>query len=100
VDNKQRRFIKSSATASVKKLIDEAYLALTGNRPDRAARYVKMAWELIKKNRVRLPKDYRNSFCRKCLTIWVPEKTAVVYFDQKNNCLRIKCKKCGFSKRI
>lgn len=100
MDNRQKRFIKSASTLSAKKLIDEARLALLGKKPERAARYVRMAWELIKKNKVNLPTDYKNSFCRKCLTVWVPSETATVYFDKKNNCLRIKCKKCGFSKRV
>lgn len=100
MNNKQKRFIKSASSYSVKKLLEEATLAFESGKKDRAFRYVKMAWELIKKNKVRLLPQYKNSFCRKCLSLWVLGETAAAYFDRKNDCLRIKCLKCGFSKMI
>ncbi|MEM3422847.1 MAG: hypothetical protein QXF35_04505 [Candidatus Bilamarchaeaceae archaeon] len=97
---KHKRFIKRSSFDSVKKLLEEARLAFDSGKIERANRYVRMCWEIVKKNRVRLPKEYKNSFCRKCLSLWVPGSTAIVYFDKKNDCLRIRCLKCGFSKRL
>jgi len=100
VDNRQKRFIKSTSRDSAKKLIDEARSAWLSGKKERALRYVKMAWEIIKKHRLRLPPDYKNSFCKKCLTLWIPEETLQIYFDKKHDCIRIRCKKCGHTKRI
>jgi RNase P subunit RPR2 len=58
-----------------------------------------MAYNLLKKHRSRLPDELRNSFCRKCLVVWIPGETAKVSFDRKNSCLRIRCG-CGHSKRL
>ena len=95
-----KKLIKTSAKDSLVELIDQAHKAYEKGQKTKAKRYVEMAWELLKKHKVRLPKEYRNSFCRKCRTIWIPGETASVFFDRKNNCLKIKCKKCGFTKRL
>ncbi|MEM2908809.1 MAG: hypothetical protein QXT05_02235 [Candidatus Bilamarchaeaceae archaeon] len=97
---KRKRLIKRVASQSVINLIDESHDAYLTGKIERAARYIRMAWELLKKNKTRLPKEYRNAFCRKCLTPWIPGETATVKFDRMHNCLRIKCRKCGFEKRL
>jgi RNase P subunit RPR2 len=58
-----------------------------------------MAFELLKKHKVKLPAELKNSFCRKCHLVWLPGETAVISFDRKNDCLRITCR-CGHSKRL
>ena len=62
-------------------------------------RYVKMAFELKKKNRIRLPDELRNSFCKKCYALWIPARTITTWFDSKHDCIRLKCE-CGFTKRV
>ncbi len=59
-----------------------------------------MAFYHIKKHKIHVPNEYKNAICKKCHTVWIPEKTARVYFDRKQNCLRIECRKCGFTKRL
>ena len=59
-----------------------------------------MVMDLLKKNKAGLPSEARNSFCRRCHSIWIPEKTVVITFDRKNSCLRVLCKRCGNSKRL
>ena len=97
--DKRKKVIKTSVRESVKKLINQARKSYKAGKKAQAKRYVKMALDLMKKNKVRLPPELKNSFCKKCCTIWIPEKTLMVYYDSKNDCLRIKCE-CGHTKRI
>lgn len=99
MQSSRKSLIKSSVRLSIAKLVAQARSAYSKSEPARSKRYVRMAFDLLRKNKVGLQKELRNSFCRKCLTIWIPGKTATVYFDRKNDCLRIKCQ-CGHSKRL
>lgn len=95
----RKSIINSSVRSSISKLLAKARDAYSASRPDRSRRYVRMAFDLLKKNKARLPKELRNSFCRKCYSIWIPGQSATVFFDRKNDCLRIRCS-CGHSKRL
>ncbi len=97
--SKRKSIIKSSVRQSIERLLDRARKEHSGANASRSRRYVEMAFQLLKKNKVKLPKELRNSFCRKCRQVWIPGKTATVSFDRKNNCLRIRCM-CGHSKRL
>jgi ribonuclease P protein subunit RPR2 len=99
MQSSRKSIIKSSVRSSIERLLDQARKAYTGRMPDRSRRYVEMAFQLLRKNKAKLPKELKNSFCRKCFQVWIPGKTATVSFDRKNNCLRIKCG-CGHSKRL
>jgi ribonuclease P protein subunit RPR2 len=99
MDSRRKNIIKSSVCESIRKLLDLSRQSYLKNNPIRSLRYAKMAFELLKKNKVKLPKELKNSFCRKCYLVWIPEKTIKVFFDKKNNCLRVCCK-CGYSKRL
>ncbi len=99
MQSSRKSLIKSSVRSSIAKLLAEARSAHAKGNPVRSRRYVRMAFDLMRKHKVGLPQELRNSFCRKCFTIWVPGKTATVYFDRKNDCLRIRCQ-CNYSKRL
>ncbi|MBI5223026.1 hypothetical protein HY990_01245 [Candidatus Micrarchaeota archaeon] len=99
MDNRKAKLIKASAKYSASALINFAISAYSENQNDRSRRYVKMALDTIKKNRVRLSAEDKNKLCKKCSTVWVPNKTVSLSFDQKNNLFRAMCK-CGFSKAI
>jgi len=96
--SKRKNIIKSSVRSSIEKLLEQARKAASKS-PERSKRYVDMAFDLMKKNKVKLPKELRNSFCRKCHVIWIPGKTMTAYYDRKNDCLRVKCR-CGATKRL
>jgi len=96
--SKRKNIIKSSVLTSIRKLLEQARKAASKS-PERSKRYVDMAFDLLKKNKVKLPKELRNSFCRKCHVIWIPGKTMTAYYDRKNDCLRVKCR-CGATKRL
>jgi len=99
MDIRRKKVIKSSVRQSIDRLLPLARKAYDQKKTDRSKRYVQMVLDLVKKNKVSLPKEARNSFCRKCKTIWIPGKTLTVYYDRKTDCLRIKCV-CGFTKRL
>ncbi|HID72408.1 TPA: hypothetical protein EYP38_00585 [Candidatus Micrarchaeota archaeon] len=99
MSKKPKKIIKSSVRDSIKKLISEATKAYKAGNETRSKRYVKMAMDLVKKHKTRLPAELRNSFCRKCHLIWLPARTVTVTFDKKHSCLRVKCR-CGHSKRL
>jgi RNase P subunit RPR2 len=99
MQSSRKSIINSSVRSSIAKLLAQARDNYSAKKPERSSRYVKMAFELLKKHRTRLPTELRNSFCRKCLSVWIPGETATVSFDRKNDCLRIRCK-CGHSKRL
>ncbi|MBN1170144.1 hypothetical protein JXA56_03905 [Candidatus Micrarchaeota archaeon] len=96
MDTRRKKIIKTNVRSSVAQLIAKAQ---TEPSESRSKRYVKMAVDLMKKNRISLPKELRNSFCRKCHVPWVLGETATASYDRKHDCLRVKCI-CGFSKRI
>jgi len=98
--SKRKKIIKESVSESVKRLLDEARKEYMKGKKELADRYVRMTVSYIKKHKIRLPEEYRNSFCRKCYLIWIPGVTVKVFFDRKHNCLRIECMRCGFSKRL
>jgi ribonuclease P protein subunit RPR2 len=99
MDTRRKKLIKSSVRESIAKLIEKARDAYKKKEPSKSKRYVKMAFDLLKKHKVRLPKELKNSFCRKCCLVWIPDKTVKVTYDSKNDCLRLTCK-CGHTKRI
>ncbi|MFH1520609.1 MAG: hypothetical protein ABID61_03120 [Candidatus Micrarchaeota archaeon] len=99
MDSKLKKIIKSSVRSSIEKLLHQSRDAYVGAKPDRSKRYVKLAFDLLKKHKIKLPGDLKNSFCRKCYLVWIPDKSIKVNFDRKNNCLRVTCK-CGYSKRL
>jgi ribonuclease P protein subunit RPR2 len=99
MDIRRKKVIKSTVRSSIEKLLGEARKSYEAGRKDRSARYVTMARDLLKKNKIKLPKEVKNSFCRKCGVVWIPGKTVTVYYDRKISCLRVRCQ-CGYSKRL
>lgn len=99
MDNRRKKVIKSSVRDSIKKLISRAREAYREGEADRSKRYVRMALDLIKKHKTRLPEELRNSFCKKCCLVWIPARTVTVTYDKENDCLRLHCR-CGHEKRL
>ncbi|AGK61766.1 RNase P subunit RPR2 [Archaeoglobus sulfaticallidus PM70-1] len=64
---------------------------------DLSRRYVELAMKISSKYRVRIPKEYRNTFCRKCYT---PFKSENVKIRLLRGVKTIECLVCGYKKRI
>jgi ribonuclease P protein subunit RPR2 len=99
MDIRRKKIIKSSVRSSIEKLLDTARKSFDSGNEKRSERYVVMAFDLLKKHKIKLPKELRNSFCRKCMAIWVPGRTVTVSYDKKRDYLKVTCR-CGFSKRL
>ena len=99
MDNRRKKVIKSSVRSSIKKLLEQARAAHKKKETERSKKYVKMAFDLLKKHKIKLPEEIKNSFCKKCYLIWIPGETITVTYDKENNCLRLRCR-CGYSKRL
>ncbi len=98
--NKARvKTLNASVRTSVARLLSSAQKAYESESIPRSKRYVEMAFDLVRKNKVRLTGDLKNTFCKKCLSIWIPNETVSLNFDSKNEVLRVVCI-CGFSKSL
>jgi len=96
----RKKLIKTSVRQSIARLISEAESAWKSNKPQRSERYAKMVMGLVRKNKVRLTKEQKNKFCRKCFNWWVPGDTLTLIYDQKHHLIRVKCGRCGYTRRI
>ena len=67
-------------------------------RPELADRYVRAAWKLKTRYNLRLPKNLKLTFCRKCLSFWMPGESCRVRV--KSGGVIITCLRCGRVKRL
>jgi len=88
----RKRFLRSVVADDIEILIGEAE-----KDPSRAKTYLKMAWELVKRNKVRLTKEQKIKFCKRCFILWTPGKT--VKIEKKGKLAEYECK-CGFKKKM
>ncbi|MEM4460690.1 MAG: hypothetical protein QW038_01015 [Nanopusillaceae archaeon] len=66
--------------------------------PDLARRYIKIMLEIKKKSRIKIIKNLRNKFCKKCCTVWIPGKTLSIRIRKGRIIYR--CLTCGNIKRF
>lgn len=98
--NKARvKNINVTVRTSIVRLLSSAQKSYESKSESKSRRYVQMAFDLVRKNKVRLTGDLKNTFCKKCLLIWIPNETVRLNFDTKNDLLRVVCN-CGFSKSL
>ena len=95
--NQKNKETKVSIQESIVLLFKYAQESSLTN-PSRTKRYVKMVWELVKKYKIRLTKEQKTKFCRKCLAFFVPNKNVVVVFDSKHNLFSSICGNCGYKR--
>ncbi len=97
--NAKRKFIKSVVAQSLSHLLKEAEGTFDSN-PIRSKRYVKMAWDLIKRHKLKLTSEQKSKFCRKCLIFWKVGDTLRIFFDRKKNVFFYICNNCNYKRRI
>lgn len=95
--NVNEKVIKTSVKESISHLLGMASKEFEKNSK-LSKRYAKMAWDLVKKHKVRLTKAQKLMFCRKCHRIWVPGKSVKVVFDNKHGFLQFQCD-CGYKRK-
>ena len=95
----KKRLIKDTVKDAINILLAQAEQNAVIH-PARAKRYVEMLWALVKKYKIRLTKDQKKKFCRKCLAFLIVDKNAKAIFDAKHNAFYLECGKCGYERRI
>lgn len=63
--------------------------------PERSKEYVKLARKIGKRCNVRLTKEQKRSFCKKCNQLLIPGKTSELKIDTKRKLKIVKCLNCG-----
>lgn len=63
--------------------------------PRRSKRYIELARKIGMRYNVRLPKEWKRKFCKKCNTLLKPGVTSQVRLDTKKKTIVIKCLKCN-----
>lgn len=96
---KEKNLVKKISEERIAILLSEAAKIFSLNA-NRAKRYCQLAFAIVKKNKVRLTKEQKLSFCRKCLSFWCPGKTVSISFDKKNKRIIYKCGACGYERKI
>ncbi len=99
MDKRSKKVIKETVRERIAKLLDEARSSFK-THPERSERYLRLIWKLVQKYKVRLSREQKLSFCKKCFTLWVPGKNVEISFEARNSILEYKCKKCGFKRRL
>jgi RNase P subunit RPR2 len=97
--NVNDKLIKLSVRESIAHLISEAEKAFPKDKT-RSKRYLKMAWALVRKNKVRLSDAQKVKFCRKCFILFILGDTAKIVFDSKHDFFEIVCGACGYKRRF
>jgi len=67
--------------------------------PKRAARYVELARKISLRYNVRMKKEQKRKFCKKCNSLLLPGATASVRLDSRKKLLVLKCRNCGSAYR-
>lgn len=93
----QNNEFRELALERVSFLLDHAE-SIFAKKPELADRYVRAAWRLKTRYNLRLPRDIRLKFCRKCLCFWRPGATCRVRIKPKM--IIITCLRCGRVKRL
>lgn len=66
------------------------------NHPERSKKYVKLARKIGKRYNVRLTKEQKKSFCKKCNQLLIPGETSEIITDSGKKVINIKCLNCSY----
>lgn len=91
---------KKIAEERIEILFREAEKMSKANRLEFAKRYILLARKIGMRYNVKMPRDLRGKFCRKCHSFLAPEKTCVVDKDEKRKIIKVKCFNCDRIIRI
>ena len=94
-----KTFIKSVVKQSILKLLNEAKEIHKIDK-DLSKRYVKLAWKMVQRYKIKLEPELKMRFCRKCLTIFIQGKTYKVKLDKKNKVRELTCMNCGYTRKM
>jgi ribonuclease P protein subunit RPR2 len=70
------------------------------SHPERARRYIELARKIGLRYNIRLSRELKRSFCKKCNTLLISGKTCLNRLDTAKKTINIICKNCGNIIRI
>jgi ribonuclease P protein subunit RPR2 len=66
------------------------------NHPERCKKYVELARKIGKRYNVRLTKEQKRNFCKKCNQLLIPNETSETIIDSRKKVVNIKCINCSY----
>ena len=93
---KGKETVQAIALERIYRLFELAEKEFSSN-PERSRRYVQLARAIGKRNNVRIPKELKTKFCKKCNSFLKKGKN--VELEKKGTLLIVKCKECGFERK-
>lgn len=87
---------KKIAAERVERLFKAAY-DIHGTDRALSNRYVFMARKIAMKYRIEIPREYRLSYCRKCLNFFSPGKNTRTRINRGK--VSVTCLNCGYTRR-
>ncbi len=95
--DQRKKYAQRIARERIKILFSLAQERALEGDEELARRYVEHMVNLSRKYNVRIPRDMKRMYCKKCYTFLIPGKTAQVRL--KKGKVVIKCLRCGTYKR-
>ncbi len=95
--NQRKKYMQRIARERIEILYELAREEAIRGDEELAKRYIEHMVKLSRKYNVRIPKEMKRHFCKKCYTFLIPGKTARVRL--KKGKVVIKCLRCGSYKR-
>jgi len=95
--NQRKKYMQKIARERIKILYELALKEAREGDESLARRYIDHMVNLSTKYNVRISREMKRNFCKKCHTVLIPGKTAQVRL--KKGKIVIKCLKCGTYKR-
>ncbi|RLG48424.1 MAG: ribonuclease P [Thermoproteota archaeon] len=90
-----QRVIARERVVRLLRLADEIHL----RDLELAEAYGELARRIAMRTRVRIPREWRWRYCRKCKRLLFPGITATVRVNSRNRCVEIRCGRCGHVNR-
>ena len=63
--------------------------------PERSRRYIQLMRKIGLRYNVRIPREIKRKFCKKCNSLLIPGKTARIRTSRKTKTVNIKCLVCN-----
>jgi len=97
----RERLMKSIARKRVEILFNLAFEKARAGDFDLARRYIEIALRIASKARIKIPRKYKRSYCRKCFAPLIPSLTLSVRIKSEGRGSRVvyRCLLCGWVRR-
>lgn len=87
---KQIKIAKERIAILFKKAEEEFH-----KNPSLSHRWIQMASKIATRYNIRMPKEFKRRFCKKCFSFLVPGENSRVRTNPKQQAIIVKCLECG-----